>query len=451
MLEIECKQSIGLSFQEPPTPHMTLLLSILLSLSPYPFAANFFIPIDLTKWPTYTQVIKRPINLGSIGHDVLLSVYGKEFTDAGVQLFIDDVRLVWENCRVFNIEGSMIVQMADFLSDVFEVEMSTLLRRRNYHFDPKFLYATSKIDQKRDERPIRHVLRTCEGDIAALEIMSDMFHYLSDSDFLLGTGLHTLDVMSTICVITEEITTEPVNENEAFAKRRDDATVIDMSDHQVDAGVLSSIDLLSHLVSALRSKAHKIMDLRIQEHPNPAIFLALNEPATRDQLISTPQEEELSSVSSAFVCHIQNYKKHLVDDARLSFLFSKFKNMMLVTIVRDILCGDDTKDLKLKKKFSLVFPKSRLFSLSGETALDLFPGILKIISIERDIASRSSLESFCNTRRPRAPRAPRGTVLDWCKPYLGSYPYLSRIFPDLPEALFEMLATDFGTMEYRTI
>ena len=72
-------------------------------------AFDFKEPVDyetlgLLDYPT---IIKHPMDLGTCKNKLLNGEY-KIF-----QEFIDDVNLIWENCRNYNLQGSQIVKKAN--------------------------------------------------------------------------------------------------------------------------------------------------------------------------------------------------------------------------------------------------------------------------------------------------------------------------------------------------
>ena len=74
-------------------------------------AAEFNAPVDYVKLRLfdYPNIIKHPMDLGTCKKKLLNGEY-KLFQD-----FMDDMNLIWENCRLYNQAGSSIVKMADAL------------------------------------------------------------------------------------------------------------------------------------------------------------------------------------------------------------------------------------------------------------------------------------------------------------------------------------------------
>ena len=74
-------------------------------------ASDFIEPVDYVSLGLmdYPTVVKHPMDLGTCKKKLLNGDY-KIFQD-----FIDDVNLIWENCRLYNQAGSPIVKKANLL------------------------------------------------------------------------------------------------------------------------------------------------------------------------------------------------------------------------------------------------------------------------------------------------------------------------------------------------
>merc|ERR1711991_168203 len=81
-----------------------------------PEAEAFLYPVDwkALNLPDYPQIIKQPMDLGTIESNLKRGVY-KE-----VQEFSRDMRLVWKNAKTYNHEGSGIYVVAHQLENLFE-------------------------------------------------------------------------------------------------------------------------------------------------------------------------------------------------------------------------------------------------------------------------------------------------------------------------------------------
>lgn len=64
--------------------------------------ATFTQPVDQREVPDYYQIVKNPVDLGTIKQRLLAGVYQTP------QEFEDDVRLVWSNCFLYNKRGCFV-------------------------------------------------------------------------------------------------------------------------------------------------------------------------------------------------------------------------------------------------------------------------------------------------------------------------------------------------------
>ncbi|GLD95036.1 hypothetical protein PINS_up003661 [Pythium insidiosum] len=89
-------------------------------------SAPFNSPVDTTikGLEDYTQIVQQPMDLGTIRRKIQDGSY--EATD-GHNEFAADVRLVWDNCVLYNGEDSDIGRAALSLSDIFEQDFGRLV------------------------------------------------------------------------------------------------------------------------------------------------------------------------------------------------------------------------------------------------------------------------------------------------------------------------------------
>ena len=74
-------------------------------------ASLFLEPVNLRAFPTYTDVVETPVDLGTIRAKLKRGVYdakgrGKAKGDIKLEPFIAEIRLVWKNCKAYNEKGS---------------------------------------------------------------------------------------------------------------------------------------------------------------------------------------------------------------------------------------------------------------------------------------------------------------------------------------------------------
>jgi len=95
---------------------------LLTNLMKHKYAGPFNIPVDpvALALPDYFDKITEPMDLGSVQKKLDLNEY--EESDE----FARDVRLVFSNCRSYNLAQSPIVTMCNSLSNFFEKEFKTI-------------------------------------------------------------------------------------------------------------------------------------------------------------------------------------------------------------------------------------------------------------------------------------------------------------------------------------
>lgn len=89
---------------------------IIQDLRKHKLAYPFLSPVDpvALKIPDYFDVIKEPMDLGTVKERLESNFYGS------VQEFIEDTRLIWSNAMLYNRPDSDVHQMAKTLSEIFE-------------------------------------------------------------------------------------------------------------------------------------------------------------------------------------------------------------------------------------------------------------------------------------------------------------------------------------------
>lgn len=114
-LGIEYTKGYELSeqFNKPnPGPQLEVMRSILNSILKKPESRDFMYTVDHKQYPLYYDIIRNPMDLKTIQNR--LYPY-KEVNDV-----LNDIRLVWENCRRFNQPGSEIYLDATHMANFFE-------------------------------------------------------------------------------------------------------------------------------------------------------------------------------------------------------------------------------------------------------------------------------------------------------------------------------------------
>ena len=99
---------------------------ILTSIKKHKSSGFFLLPVDTKAAPGYTEVIKKPMDLGTVTIQLKEGKY--DYSESAsiatrskaVNEFASDMRLIWNNCMTYNAPGSAIYESAKELGDTFE-------------------------------------------------------------------------------------------------------------------------------------------------------------------------------------------------------------------------------------------------------------------------------------------------------------------------------------------
>jgi len=91
---------------------------------PQAFPFNEAVDWKKLKIPDYPKIIKKPMDLGKVQRQLNSNQYNS------VDVFADDVRLVFTNARTYNVEFSDIHQMAKVVEAAFEEKFGTFFKGR---------------------------------------------------------------------------------------------------------------------------------------------------------------------------------------------------------------------------------------------------------------------------------------------------------------------------------
>jgi len=95
-----------------------MIHEMLLKLMEYDFGYMFSKPVDCDAVPGYKELVKHPMDLGTICEKLINGGYCKfleernSFDDV-ITAVLKAIELVWHNCYTFNFDGSAIYRMAD--------------------------------------------------------------------------------------------------------------------------------------------------------------------------------------------------------------------------------------------------------------------------------------------------------------------------------------------------
>jgi len=94
-----------------------------------PQSYDFLEPVDYVALNIldYPTIIKHPMDLGTAKKNLLNNKY-PTFHE-----FLNDIDLIWKNCRTYNMQGSDIVKMANHLEKVFKKQMEKQFKNYSYN------------------------------------------------------------------------------------------------------------------------------------------------------------------------------------------------------------------------------------------------------------------------------------------------------------------------------
>jgi hypothetical protein len=95
-------------------------------------AAPFLLPVDTNLYPNYTIIVKRPMDLTTIQRRIN-SGYYNSLTDV-----IVDVRQIFSNCYLYNMEDSPVYDMAKRLEAYFNHDLLPNLNQSQHWNEPEF-------------------------------------------------------------------------------------------------------------------------------------------------------------------------------------------------------------------------------------------------------------------------------------------------------------------------
>jgi hypothetical protein len=114
---------------------ITKLKEIIKSIKSDPNAIPFKNPLNLNDegLKDYLIIVKTPMDLLTIEKKLARKQYEI------IQNVFDDIQLVWDNCRLFNIEGSYIYNQADYM-DTLSKEIFGKVYKFYYSGTKYFIY-----------------------------------------------------------------------------------------------------------------------------------------------------------------------------------------------------------------------------------------------------------------------------------------------------------------------
>jgi hypothetical protein len=98
---------------------LSMIYDMVQKLLDYDFGYMFREPVDCEAVVGYSDIVKHPMDLGSISAKLINGVYaeplksGQQSWDGVIAAVLKDIELVWHNCFTFNCEGSAVYRMAE--------------------------------------------------------------------------------------------------------------------------------------------------------------------------------------------------------------------------------------------------------------------------------------------------------------------------------------------------
>ena len=92
-----------------------------------PLAFDFLEPVDYIALNIldYPKIITNPMYLGTLKKNLL------EYKYSNFKAFLDDINLIWKNCRTYNLPGSDIVKMANHCEKIFNKNLDKTFKNYN--------------------------------------------------------------------------------------------------------------------------------------------------------------------------------------------------------------------------------------------------------------------------------------------------------------------------------
>ncbi|KAI6045992.1 hypothetical protein EDC04DRAFT_3103553 [Pisolithus marmoratus] len=107
----------------PRSAEQNFLHRLLGDLKAHPSAWAFLNPVNGEEVVDYYDVVKRPMDLSTMEHKLNTNQY------SNMKAFIDDTQLIFDNCRLYNPEGSVYVKHAAKLEKFMKEQANDYARR----------------------------------------------------------------------------------------------------------------------------------------------------------------------------------------------------------------------------------------------------------------------------------------------------------------------------------
>lgn len=97
---------------------LCIIYEMIVVLMEYDFGVMFRTPVDTSSIPSYLDIVKQPMDLGTIASGIINGAYRDRYIgnddlfSEAVLAVLMNIELVWHNCFLFNSEGSAVYRMA---------------------------------------------------------------------------------------------------------------------------------------------------------------------------------------------------------------------------------------------------------------------------------------------------------------------------------------------------
>lgn len=175
--------------------------SLLKILMQHQYGPIFNVPVDVVKFniPDYFNVIKQPMDLGTVKKKLLSAVYSSPLD------FYDDVKLTFSNAMTYNPPGNDVHNMAAFLNKQFDMRWKPIEKKLTGN-DPKPMQvktsvpnemAFSKVTPPAKKRKVSSVEHKVKPDVVKRVVTDEDKHKLSrDLESLMeDLPLHIVDFL----------------------------------------------------------------------------------------------------------------------------------------------------------------------------------------------------------------------------------------------------------------
>jgi len=98
------------------------MVTVCSRLQKHKLSGPFRFPVSEEEAPGYFDLVTKPMDISTIEQSLSQNLYYSS-NEADISGFVDDIKQMWINCKIYNKANSDIVIVADILNDFFEKEM----------------------------------------------------------------------------------------------------------------------------------------------------------------------------------------------------------------------------------------------------------------------------------------------------------------------------------------